>query len=161
MILPKSCRAIKRPGIGGVKPLIGGDGFEAVEIQGVGSWLAMLQDELRSRSYAPQPLLRVRSAYFHITQRRCTEVVDADLSDYFSTIPHGPLMRCVSRRVTGGTVNDRKTRLTRIPEESFDFLGYTVGRFYGKDGRAFIGTVPSRKAIQRVIERIHDETTSR
>lgn len=25
------------------------------------------------------------------------------------------------------TVNERKTRIARIPEESFDFLGYTVG----------------------------------
>jgi hypothetical protein len=22
----------------------------------------------------------------------------------------------------------------RLPEESFDFLGYSIGRFYGKDG---------------------------
>ena len=36
-----------------------------------------------------------------------------------------------------------------------------VGRFYGKDGKPFIGTEPSRKAIQRIIERIHDETTRR
>jgi RNA-directed DNA polymerase len=70
------------------------------------------------------------------------------------------LMRQLMGRL-GLTVNDRKTRLARIPEESFDFLGYTVGRFYGKDGRAFIGTEPSRKAVQRVIGRIHDETTSR
>ena len=35
----------------------------------------------------------------------------------------------------GLTVNERKTRLARLPEESFDFLGYTVGRFYGKGGR--------------------------
>ena len=31
-------------------------------------------------------------------------MVDADLSDYFNTIPHGPLMRCVARRVADGTV---------------------------------------------------------
>jgi RNA-directed DNA polymerase len=48
--------------------------------------------------------MAVRRAYIHITQRRRTEFVDADLSDYFSTIPHGPLMRRVSRRVTDGTV---------------------------------------------------------
>ena len=28
----------------------------------------------------------------------------------------------------------------RLPEESFDFLGYTVGRFHGSGGRAHIGT---------------------
>jgi RNA-directed DNA polymerase len=48
-----------------------------------------------------------------------------------------------------------------LPEESFDFLGYTIGQFYGKDGKAFIGTEPSRKSVQRVIERIRDETTPR
>ena len=312
-------QAYRKSHANGGAPGVDGVDFAAVDAQGVGMWLATLQDELRSRSYEPQPLLRVwipkrnggqrplsiptvrdrvvqtavvlvlgaifeadlqpqqfgfradmdakmavRRAYFHITQRRRTEVVDADLSDYFSTIPHGPLMRCISRRVTDGTVlavikgwltapvcertgkgrlvrtteardrsrgtpqggalspllanlyfrrflrawyehghysrldahvvnyaddlviccrlgngakamalmrqlmdrlgltvNDRKTRLACIPKESFDFLGYTVGRFYGKDGRAFIGTEPSRKAVQRVIERIHDETTSR
>ena len=61
----------------------------------------------------------------------------------------------------GLTVNQRKTRIACLPGESFDFLGYTVGRFYGKDGRAFIGTEPSRKAVKRIIERIHDETARR
>jgi RNA-directed DNA polymerase len=61
----------------------------------------------------------------------------------------------------GLTVNDRKTRIACMPEESFDFLGYSVGRFYGKDGRAFIGTEPSRKSLKRIIDKIHDETTPR
>jgi hypothetical protein len=46
----------------------------------------------------------------------------------------------------GLTVNKAKTRLVRLPEESFDFLGYSVGRFYGKDGVPYNGTIPSRKA---------------
>ena len=300
------------PGVDGVT-------FEAIKATGVEQWLKALQEELRSKSYVPQPLLRVwipkrnggqrplsiptvtdrvvqtavvlvlgpifeadlapqqygfrpgrdaktavRRVYFHITQRDRREVVDADLSDYFTTIPHGPLLRCVTRRVVDGqllsvlkgwltvpvwerttrgtilctteardrkrgtpqggtaspllanlyfrrflrawyehghyrrldahvvnyaddlviccrpgngpealatmrrlmdrlglTINERKTRLARVPEESFDFLGYTVGRFYGKDGKPFIGTEPSRKAVQRIIERIHDETTRR
>lgn len=298
-------------------PGVDGIDFEAIETAGLERWLQTLQEELRSKSYAPQPLLRVwipkrnsgqrplsiptvkdrvvqtaallvlgpifeadlapqqygfrpgldakmavRKVYFHITQHGRREVVDADLSDYFTTIPHGPLLRCVARRVADGqvlsiikrwltipvwertrrgatlctteardrkrgtpqggtaspllanlyfrrfllawyahghsrrldaqvvnyaddlviccrpgngaealavmrrlmerlglTVNDRKTRIARVPEESFDFLGYTVGRFYGKDGRPFIGTEPSRKALQRIIERIHGETT--
>jgi hypothetical protein len=32
----------------------------------------------------------------------------------------------------GLEVNAKKTRIARLPEESFDFLGYTVGRFHGK-----------------------------
>jgi retron-type reverse transcriptase len=48
--------------------------------------------------------MAVRRAYWHITQSGRTEVVDADLSDYFGSIPHGPLMRCVARRVADATV---------------------------------------------------------
>lgn len=300
-------------------PGVDGIDFDAIEAIGVEKWLGTLQEELRSKTYAPQPLLRVwipkrnggqrplgittvkdrvvqtamvlvlgaifdadllpqqygfrpnvdakmavRRAYYHIAQYGRRDVVDADLSDYFTTIPHGPLLRCVTRRVADGTVlsvlkqwltaavceraargglirttaardqsrgtpqgnsaspllanlyfrrfllawyghghsdrldahvvnyaddlviccrpgngeaalagmrklmtklgltvNDRKTRLACVPNESFDFLGFTVGRFYGKDGRAFIGTEPSRKSLKRIIERIHDETTSR
>ena len=266
--------------------------FEQIETEGVGPWLAKLQEELRSKTYCPGPLLRVwipksnggqrplsipairdrvaqmalllvigpifevglcpeqhgfragmdakmaiRRAYFHVTERRLQEVVDADLSDYFNTIPHGALMRCLSRRIADGhvlsvvkhwlrmpvvertedgecrtteaadtnrgvpqggpaspmlanlyfrrfilawkqfgherrlqahvvnyaddlviccrpgkgsqamevfrslmtrlglTVNERKTRLVKLPEESFDFLGYTVGRFDGRNDR--------------------------
>ena len=298
-------------------PGVDGIDFAAIEAIGVEQWLKALQEELRGKSYAPQPLLRVwipkrnggqrplsiptvkdrvvqtalvlvlgpifeadlapqqygfrpkldakmavRRVYFHITQNGRREVVDADLSDYFMTIPHGPLLRCVSRRIADGqvlsvikqwltapvwerttrraalctteardrnrgtpqggaasplfanlyfrrflrawyeqghcwrldahvvnyaddlviccrpgngaaaleemrrlmqrlglTVNDRKTRLACVPEESFDFLGYTIGRFYGKNGRAFIGTEPPRQSLKRIIERIHDETT--
>ena len=205
--------------------------------------------------------MAVRQAFWHVSDHRRTEVVDADLSDYFTSIPHGPLMRCVSRRVADGTllsvikswltapvverdqrtirctteakdrnrgtpqgspispllanlyfrrfllawerfghrkqldahvinyaddlviccrpgngsaalttmrqlmarlgltVNEAETRLVRLPEESFDFLGYTIGRFYGKDGVPYIGTRPSRKAVRRLLRRVHDATT--
>lgn len=206
----------------------------------------------------------VRRAFWHVSDHGRTEVADIDLSDYFTSIPHGPLMRCVSRRVADGTVlavikawltapvversdrggttqsteakdcnrgtpqggiispllanlyfrrfllawerfghrdqlqahvvnyaddfviccrpgngaavmaamrqvmtrlgltvNEAKSRLVRLPEDSFDFLGYTVGRFYGKDGAAHLGTCPSRKAVRRLLQRIHDATTPR
>jgi RNA-directed DNA polymerase len=61
----------------------------------------------------------------------------------------------------GLTVNDTKTRIARLPKDDVTFLGYTIGRFYGKDGRAFIGTRPSRKAIKNLLKRIHDRTTPR
>jgi RNA-directed DNA polymerase len=292
--------------------------FEQIEAEGEERWLGKLQEELRSKTYGPLPLLRVwipkgnggqrplgiptvrdrvaqtavllvigpifeadlcreqygfrpevdakmavRRAYFHVAERGLSEVVDADLSDYFSTIPHGALMRCVSRRIADGhmlsaikqwlrvpvvertedgerrtteaadknrgvpqggplspmlanlyfrrfilawkrfgherrlsahvvnyaddlvicccpgkgqeamevfrslmtrvglTVNERKTRLVKLPKEMFDFLGYTIGRFYGKEGRAYIGTKPSKKAVRKLLLRIHEETSCR
>jgi RNA-directed DNA polymerase len=57
------------------------------------------------------------------------------------------------------TVNERKTHVCHIPEECFDFLGYTFGRCYStRTGRAFIGTRPSRKSVRRMLETIHEHT---
>lgn len=207
--------------------------------------------------------MAVRRVYFNVTERGLREVVDADLSDYFNTIPHGPLMRCLSRRIADGsvlsvvsrwlrapvverhgrserrttvaadtnrgtpqggvaspllanlyfrrfvlawkqfgheqrlqarvvnyaddlviccrpgsgpeamatfrnlitrlglTVNEQKTRLATLPEESIDFLGYTIGQFHGRGGRPYIGTRPSKKSVCKLRARIHEETSSR
>lgn len=57
------------------------------------------------------------------------------------------------------TVNDDKTRLCHVPHDRFDFLGYTLGRCYSRvDGRAYLGTRPSRKSIRRIIGNISAET---
>jgi RNA-directed DNA polymerase len=57
------------------------------------------------------------------------------------------------------TVNETKTRVSRLPEEKFDFLGYTFGKCYStKTGRVYIGTVPSKKRIQRICAEISDLT---
>ncbi|SDW92998.1 group II intron reverse transcriptase/maturase [Nitrosomonas communis] len=223
--------------------------------------------DLLPRQYGFRPGLdakmAIRAIHFGITQRGKREVVDGDLSDYFNTIPHGELMRCVSRRVSDGTVlsvirkwlkvavierdergerrtteakdkqrgtpqggiispllsnlyfrrfllawqkfgfgqrlraevvnyaddlvilcpngcgekamaamrhlmsrlglmvNEKKTRLVKLPDEHFDFLGYTLGQFYGKDGRPYWGTRPSKKAIKRLKQGIHNVTSSR
>ena len=205
--------------------------------------------------------MAVRRIHFGIVQRGAREVVDADLSDYFNTIPHGDLMRCVSRRIADGTVlavirqwlncpvverhgkhlvrstvardthrgtpqggiisplmsnlyfrrfmlawyglgyaqrttsdvvnyaddfvilckpghgeqamvamrrlidklgltvNEKKTRLAKLPEDRFDFLGYTIGLMYGKDGRPYWGTRPSVKAVKRLVGEIHEITS--
>jgi RNA-directed DNA polymerase len=57
------------------------------------------------------------------------------------------------------TVNEEKTHLCRIPEEHFDFLGYTFGRRYSEGtGRAYLGTRPSKKSVHRQIESIREAT---
>ena len=151
-------------------PGVDGIDFEAIEAIGVDRWLKALQEELRSKSYAPQSLLRVwipkrnggqrplsiptvkdrvvqtavvlvlgpifeadlapqqygfrpgrdakmavRRVYFHITEHGRREVVDADLSDYFTTIPHGQLLRCVTRRVTDGQILSILKRWLTVP----------------------------------------------
>jgi RNA-directed DNA polymerase len=302
----------------GGAPGFDGEDFKVIEYRGQEAWLANLREELKAKTYAPQPLLRVwipkangkkrplgiptvrdrvvqaatllvlqpifeadllpeqygfrpgvdakmavRRAFFHISKGRRTEVVDADLKDYFNAIPHSPLMRCVARRVAdrqilkvikqwlgapvmervrrgwvrtteakdgkrgtpqggvispllanlyfrrfalawqrntvarkadahlvnyaddfvlccrpgngpmvlakmrelmgriGLTVNEEKTRLVGMPKGSFDFLGYTFGQQYGRGGRPYFGTRPSKKALSRVLGRIHDETSMR
>jgi RNA-directed DNA polymerase len=205
----------------------------------------------------------VRLVYYQVRQKGRQEVVDADLSDYFGTIPHGALLKCLSRRIVdakmlslvrvwlkapveercwgrgnnrttpakdscrgvpqgsgispllsnvyfrrfilawkkfgwdqrtqsvivnyaddlviccrpgkgplaleamtrimgklGLTVNERKTHLVHAAHGNFDFLGYTIGRFYGKDGKSFVGTRPSKKAVRKLLRAIHDVTTS-
>jgi RNA-directed DNA polymerase len=58
------------------------------------------------------------------------------------------------------TVNETKTRLCRVPDESFDFLGYTLGRCYSpKTGRAYIGTRPSKKKVIRLCREISEMTS--
>jgi RNA-directed DNA polymerase len=57
------------------------------------------------------------------------------------------------------TVNETKTRVCKLPEEKFDFLGYTFGRCYStKTGRAYLGTIPSKKRVQRICRAISGET---
>jgi RNA-directed DNA polymerase len=205
--------------------------------------------------------MAVRRVFWHVTQHWRQEVVDADLRDYFTSIPHTPLMRSLERRIADGRVlktikqwltapvvenisgrrvqtaearrkkrgtpqggvispllanlyfrrfllawrlhgyqeqldayvvnyaddfviccrpgnaaaalakmealmtrlglevNKAKTRIARLPEQSFDFLGYTVGGFHGKGGRIYIGTRPSKKAVRSLLNRIHERTT--
>ena len=57
------------------------------------------------------------------------------------------------------TVNENKTRVCCLPEEKFDFLGYTFGRCYSmRRRRVYLGTVPSKKRVQRICRAISDET---
>ena len=59
------------------------------------------------------------------------------------------------------TVNEDKTRICRVPEGSFDFLGYTFGRLYKRTtGTAYLGMRPSKKSIRRMVETVHALTAA-
>jgi RNA-directed DNA polymerase len=49
------------------------------------------------------------------------------------------------------TVNEEKTTICRVPDERFDFLGYTFGRYYSyRTGRPYIGVCPSKAKSRRL-----------
>jgi len=60
------------------------------------------------------------------------------------------------------TVNEDKTHLCQLPQEQFDFLGYTIGRCYSrKTGKAYFGTRPAKKSVQSMVENIRQVTEQR
>ena len=57
----------------------------------------------------------------------------------------------------GLTLNEAKTSLKNARQESFDFLGYTLGpQRYRKDGHWYLGASPSNKSVQRIKTKIGD-----
>jgi hypothetical protein len=65
-------------------------------------------------------------------------------------LPALSLCTCHLRDITGKlklTVNEAKTRICRIPDGTFDFLGYPFGRMYSPEtGKARLGYRPSKKS---------------
>ena len=62
------------------------------------------------------------------------QVVDADLSKYFDTIPHGELMRSVSRRVSDGTMLHLIKMWLKAPVEESNANGTRTRRRTGNRG---------------------------
>ena len=57
------------------------------------------------------------------------------------------------------TVNERKTRICRVPGDTFQFLGYTIGECYSpRRRRTYLGQRPSQKAVQRICRAISEMT---
>jgi hypothetical protein len=60
------------------------------------------------------------------------------------------------------TINATKTRLCRVPEESVNFLGYSIGLCHSpRTGRSYIGTKPSATKIEALKAEIHELTSRR
>lgn len=57
------------------------------------------------------------------------------------------------------TVNEEKTRICRMPEGEFNFLGYTFKQLYSvKTRKPYIGTCPSKESIKRMIDSLRLQT---
>ena len=158
-------------------PGVDGQTFAGIELWGREKWLAELRNELRSRSYQPQPVRRVMipkpgggerplgipsirdrvvqtaaklvlepifeadmepDAYGYRPKRGAldairkvhellragyTDVVDADLSKYFDTIPHCQLMHSVARRIVDRDVLRLVKMWLKAPVEERDEKG--------------------------------------
>lgn len=229
----------------------------------------IFEADLLPEQYGFRPLvdakMAIRRVYYHVTQFGRTEIIDADLKEYFTSLPHRALMRCIIRRIAdrnilqlikrglivpvieegprgkqkrsteakdrhrgipqgspispllsncyfrrfllawkkfgyedrlnarvvnyaddyvicckpstaseayklmlqiihgiGLKINEEKTQVINLAKkEHFDFLGYSIGEFYRKDGIPYYGTKPSKKAVNKVIRKIHIETSRR
>ena len=151
--------------------------FQQIESQGRQEWLRSLQQDLRSKSYRPQLVRRVKipkpgggerplgiptirdrvaqtaaklviepifeadldpEAYGYWPKRSAhdairkvhkllcggyTDVVDADLSKYFDTIPHAELLECVARRIADRQVLHVIKMWLKTPVEERDENG--------------------------------------
>ena len=74
-------------------------------------------------------------------------------------------MRASVERIMGKLrlpLNATKTRCLRAPEEPFEFLGYRIGRNYSpRNGRAYIGTRPSKDSVRSISRKISELTEAR
>jgi group II intron reverse transcriptase/maturase len=60
------------------------------------------------------------------------------------------------------TVNEVKTHACRVPDKSFDFLGYTFGRGYApRTGQPYIAASPAKKKVLRLCRQISEQTSAR
>jgi RNA-directed DNA polymerase len=59
------------------------------------------------------------------------------------------------------TVNEKKTRRCRLPDETFTFLGFTFGEQVSwKTGRRYITPAPAKKKVLSICEKITEVTSS-
>ena len=158
-------------------PGVDGESFEDIESRGLEEWKNGLREELRNKTYQPQPVRRVMipkpgggerplgiptvrdrvaqtaaklilepiweaelepNAYGYRPRKSAqgairkvdellhegyTDVVDADLTKYFDTIPHSELLQCVARRIVDRYMLHLIKMWLKVPVEERDGNG--------------------------------------
>src|SRR6266481_4589773 len=158
-------------------PGVDGERFQDIESRGREEWMKGLREDLRNKTYQPQPVRRAMipkagggerplgiptirdrvaqtaaklvlepiweadlepNAYAYRPQRsaqdaiqkvnellheRYTDIVDADLSKYFDTIPHSELLQCVARRIVDRQMLHLIKMWLKVPVEERDENG--------------------------------------
>jgi len=87
---------------------------------------AILEADLQPEQYAYRPNSSALDAVRHVHKLLTSghkQVVDADLSGYFDSIPHAELMRCVARRVSDGALLHLIKMWLETPVEETDDRG--------------------------------------
>ena len=87
---------------------------------------AIFEADLQPEQYAYRPDRSALDAVGHVHKLLNTghrQVVDADLSGYFDSIPHAELMRCVARRVSDGAMLHLIKMWLEAPVEETDDRG--------------------------------------
>ncbi len=100
----------------------------------------------------------------HARRFRAEIVNYADDLCVLGKAPAAEMLAAVERLVTGLklTVNERKTRCLRCPEEPMEFLGYRFGWNYRPHGgHAYIGNRPSKASVQSICRKISERTDPR
>lgn len=86
----------------------------------------IFEADLEPQAYGYRPRRRAQEAIEQVHKLLCegyTEVVDADLSKYFDTIPHRELLQCVARRVVDRDVLRLVKQWLKVPVEERDEQG--------------------------------------
>ena len=97
----------------------------------------------------------------HARRFRSEVVVYADDLCVLGKAPAADMLASVERLMGSLklTVNERKTRCLRCPEEAFEFLGYRIGRNYRYSGKgSYIGTRPGKASVQGICRKVSDMT---
>ena len=86
----------------------------------------IFETELDPEAYGYRPKRSAHDAIRRVHELLCagyTDVVDADLSQYFDTIPHAELLQCVARRISDRQVLQVIKRWLKTPVEERDENG--------------------------------------